>query len=664
MKKVFGLFLFFLCYLVAGKLYAQQPTLYDTLREIVVTAQFAPQAERNAVYHVKRISSKTIEMKAATNLRELLQQELNIDLNQKSVFGTSVEMQGVSKENIKILIDGVPVIGRLNGTIDLSQINLANVERVEIIEGPVSVFYGTDAMGGVINLITKKAQNQRWNGMLSAYTESINATDIKGDIGYKFSNNVLRTGAGVYHFKGLSTTDAPRNKNWEERFQKFANLMYLKSVHRSIFRFNSSLSHEKLISKGEPNRRGAVVDKDYFTQRWDNVLSFQGILSGDHFIDANLSYLDYRRYHDTYDVDPSSEARVLSNNDTKEDNIVTYHYTGGKVQLGKNRISEKWNYAAGADLSEETATGGRILNKKQTIKTLAAFASINYKVFKDVEIQPAVRYTWNDAYGSLWSPAFNAKFFFNKHHSVRVAYARGFRAPSIKELYLDFHISAGPVSYAISGNPELDVEKSHSFNLYYSYEQLFGNGVHLRIEPSVFYNTIDNLIALSPLVDFKRHYINIDVFRSLGGKMEVVVRPTDALQIKGGFSMTGRYNKFKEQYKTNTMLYSPELYSDVQYELQSVGLSFNMFYKYTGARQGFYIEKGTDELIKTTTPSYNNMDFSVSKSFFDQRLSLVAGVKNIFDVTDLETLNQIGEAHARDMQLWGRSYFLKSILNF
>jgi len=209
----------------------------EQLDEVIVTAQYMPQSEKNAVYKVKILNQKIINKKAANNLRELLQQELNLDLEQNSVFGTSLEIQGVSKENIKILIDGVPVIGRLNGVIDLNQINLSSIERVEVIEGPVSVFYGTDAMGGIINLITKKEQNENIKGSMSSYLESIDAVNLNGELGYKFGNNTLRINGGYYHFNGLSTNEAPRNLNWEEREQKRATLWWI-NVQQKNRQFN------------------------------------------------------------------------------------------------------------------------------------------------------------------------------------------------------------------------------------------------------------------------------------------------------------------------------------------------------------------------------------------------------------------------------------------
>ena len=82
------------------------------------------------------------------------------------------------RENVKIMVDGIPIIGRLDGNIDLGQINLDNIERVEIIEGPMSVSYGSDALGGVINLITKKSQVKTYNLLLSQQFETKGETKL------------------------------------------------------------------------------------------------------------------------------------------------------------------------------------------------------------------------------------------------------------------------------------------------------------------------------------------------------------------------------------------------------------------------------------------------------------------------------------------------------
>ncbi|MBV1923766.1 MAG: TonB-dependent receptor [Flavobacteriaceae bacterium] len=647
-----------------GQEKVQDSTKVEKLDEVIITAQYSPQTEKNAVYKVNIISSETIKQKAASNLREILQQELNINLEQNSVFGSSIEIQGVSKENVKILIDGTPIIGRLNGVIDLNQINLNTIEKIEIIEGPVSVFYGTDAMGGVINLITKKEQNETLSGNVSALYESIDATKVDATVGYKFDKNTIRINGGYYHFNGHSTNDSPRNLNWEERQQYFGDFMVSREFKDLTLRYNANLSNEKLLSIGEPDRFGRIQDIDYYTRRINNTLSLQGKVSETLFLDATGSYLDYRRYHDTFNVDPETSESTLSLTDPKETNTVKYRYAGIKSQLGKSNASSKLNYAGGFDFNSETSQGERILNLKQSIETVALFGSFNYKITEGFEIQPAARYTWNSSYGNLFSPAVNSKININENNTIRLSYARGFRAPSLKELFLDFHISAGPNTFIISGNEDLEVEESHSANLHYTFRKNWGTESSIKIEPSAFYNDITNLIALSEMVNFKRNYINIDTFKSLGGKLDVTYQPIKPLSIKAGFSYVGRYNKFNEDFESDEFLYAPEISSNINYNIEKAALNFSLYYKYSGERTGYFIDEDTNELNETTRDSFNNLDATISKSFLNNMFSASVGVKNILDVEDVETTNEIGEAHSRDMQLWGRSFFIRTSFNF
>jgi outer membrane receptor for ferrienterochelin and colicins len=135
------------------------------LNEVVVAGQYDINTSDKSVYRVKVIDEATIQSMAAQNLAELLSNQLDIRLSQDNILGSSASIDGISGQNVKILIDGVNVIGRENGNIDLAQINLNNVERVEIIDGPMSVSYGTDAIGGLINIVTKKSSSFPWKQM-------------------------------------------------------------------------------------------------------------------------------------------------------------------------------------------------------------------------------------------------------------------------------------------------------------------------------------------------------------------------------------------------------------------------------------------------------------------------------------------------------------------
>jgi outer membrane receptor for ferrienterochelin and colicins len=150
-------------------LYAQERKDSFALDQVVVTGQFTPTDTRSTVNTVKVIGRQQIENRGAANIGELLQAEANIRINQDAILGGVISINGLQGENVKVLIDGVPVVGRLNSNVDLNQISLSNIQRIEIVEGAQSVIYGSDASAGVINLITKKSQTKP---LMSTYSMS------------------------------------------------------------------------------------------------------------------------------------------------------------------------------------------------------------------------------------------------------------------------------------------------------------------------------------------------------------------------------------------------------------------------------------------------------------------------------------------------------------
>ncbi len=135
----------------------------ETLSEIVVTGQHSPQSAKNSVYKVRTIEQKRLETQGANTLQDVLANELNIRFSRDNALGTSgVSIQGISGQNVKVLIDGVPMVGRsgVSNEIDINQINVNTIERIEIVEGPMAVNFGADALAGVINIITKKGARQ------------------------------------------------------------------------------------------------------------------------------------------------------------------------------------------------------------------------------------------------------------------------------------------------------------------------------------------------------------------------------------------------------------------------------------------------------------------------------------------------------------------------
>ena len=202
--------------LVCTSAYAQKSVLNNDsikikkiLEEVVVTGQIKEVNIDNALHDINIIGLETIKKGGFTSLNEILKFQSNIQISNDNILGSQINIQGITGENIKILIDGKPMIGRLNGNIDLSQVNLLNVKRIEIVEGPLSVNYGSDALGGTINIITKKSNDispafESYYETIGKYNNSIvlNQEYQNQNITYFLVENILMDGLKmmVTHF--------------------------------------------------------------------------------------------------------------------------------------------------------------------------------------------------------------------------------------------------------------------------------------------------------------------------------------------------------------------------------------------------------------------------------------------------------------------------------
>ena len=136
----------------------QDSIVSGQLDEVVVTGQPEPQSIRKSVFNVKVITRKDIDRQAANNLADLMNFYLNININQDPGQGRStLSMFGLDGQYLKVMVDNVPIVGDsgMGNNIDLTQINLDDVEQIEIIEGSMGVTHSANAVSGIINIITK-----------------------------------------------------------------------------------------------------------------------------------------------------------------------------------------------------------------------------------------------------------------------------------------------------------------------------------------------------------------------------------------------------------------------------------------------------------------------------------------------------------------------------
>ena len=175
-------FHFNILFLISIYTFSQQNNL---LNEIILIGQYSPTPSDSSIYKVKIISQKEIENRNPKNLTDLLQSQIGVNKFYDPFLGNQINFQGISGGNIKILIDGVEMTGTQNEAINIDQIDIQNVEKIEIIEGPLSVMYGNNALGSTINLITKKTQKEKINISLKYNYESIGQHNLNNQVGIK-----------------------------------------------------------------------------------------------------------------------------------------------------------------------------------------------------------------------------------------------------------------------------------------------------------------------------------------------------------------------------------------------------------------------------------------------------------------------------------------------
>ena len=644
---------------------------YKELETFVVTAQYKKTKQENTIHKIKVIDREKINSLGAVNLKDVLSNEINLRISQDNILGSSMSIQGVSGQNIKILIDGIPVIGRLGGNIDLSQINLNNVERIEIIEGPLAVNYGTDALAGTVNIITKKTFDNKINLKLNNYVESVGQYNTDAFLTCKIKNSNIGISLGKYFFDGWNPTDPiyevpkprladiNRIKQWNPKDQLFSKLEYNLVLDSQKIRTYFNIYKEKITNRGTPRSPyfESAFDDYYTTERRDLGMEYQKELKK-----SSLRILGafnhFKRIKNTFFNDLTTLSEQLTGNDSDQDtSIFTQLNSRGNWTKNMNQI----NFQIGYDFNQQSSIGKRIENNINSLTDIAVFTSSELN-FKGLVVRPALRITYNNKYNAPIIPSLNIKHVL-KNTTFRASYGKGFRAPSLKELYFNFV----DINHNIVGNTSLIAEKSDNYIA--NVQWIKSNElVKIKIDGGLFYNDIKNMItlAISETNNQQYTYVNIGVFKTIGAQFNTSLN-FKSLKFKIGYAHVGRYNNLNMDNNIPLFNYSPEFQSNLIYKIEKHQFKLAVFYKYSGKLNGYYIDNNND-ISQSIINDYHNFDFNINKNFKNEKILWTIGAKNIFNVQSV-TSNISGGVHSNSSSSipinWGRSLFtsLKFVIN-
>ncbi|GAB4043864.1 TonB-dependent receptor [Spirosoma litoris] len=642
----------------------------NALDEVVVTGQYEPQSIKKSVYQVRVISSERIRLRGALNVMGVLNNELGFRFSNDLTLGTTdVQLMGMAGRNVKILLDGLPMVDRGDTRESLNQIDINSIERIEIVEGPMSVSYGSDALAGVINIITKKPGAERL-GVTARIQEETAGSDYNfltkqgvhlQNVGVTWQKKGWNVSAGATNntFGGWQGLSEGRVNDWLPKDQLFGHGKVGYHAKNANIYYRLDALKEDLLSQGAVNvNTNLARDQKYITNRY--VHQLQGVWkASDRFqINGQASYTDYQRRTQTTILDLTTGLRTLSlgtgEQDVSKFTSQTYRATAYYT------VSSAFSLQPGIDINLDGASGARILGSP-TINDYAFFVSSTISPTSRINIRPGLRFIKNSVYNAPpVIPSLNAKFSLTNKLDLRVAYARGFRSPALRELYFNFF----DASHSIRGNPDLKAETSNSFN----------GSLALQISSKfkstlgIFYNDFNNLISygVDPTNPSISMTINIDKFKTTGATLENVFTWKD-LQATVGFSYIGRYNSLLSD-TTNygslpTFVWSTEVNTNLTYNLKKIGTKLSLFYKYTGRRPSYTATVTSDNNVSATLTeiaAFHWADATLTKTI-NKCLTFNAGVKNLFNITRLaNTSTDTGSAHSTAGPVpysYGRSYF-------
>jgi len=620
---------------------------YQPLEEVIVTGQIGVQNKSEAMNTFITISSEKIENMSSNNLGELLSNEALFDLNIDPALGTSLSIQGMQGNNVNILIDGVPIIGRKGSQIDLAQIDLSNIDQIEILKGPASVSYGTNSTGGVINLLTKKKQDQV---KINLYNESIGLEKVNVNVNKNNNTNHLNFNFGNYKFDGVSKDDSYRSKEWNPKKQNFGEIVWSTYLKKNEIKFKSSFFNEKLIDLGNENFppfNGTATDSHYSTYRNTNYLKINR--SDDSYVPNGLiAYSITKFIKRQYNIDLTSNESIQTNNlEYNGEDIFKSLYSRweyNKLDWKKHQIQ------FGLDVNYENINGDKIENERAQIYEYSMFSQLNFTINQKLNTLIGIRLPYHSIYKAPITPSIHIKYDLNKSINFRSSYARGFRAPSIKELFMEFVDS----SHEIYGNNELKSERSHSFQSSLDISALKNENKFISISIEGFINYLNNKITLAQIEESSAYtYFNVtkENYYGINSHINTIIK---------SHSFTFNWNVYNVKNESFTYTKPRQnISASYSFKHEKWNLRANINWKYKSTSEYQRINE-FNELTTYQQEPYQLINLKLHKNIPKINTSISFGIKNILNVKTIKSAIQEGvHSGSESIISWGRTCFIE-----
>jgi len=429
----------------ASALDARLTEASNTLSDIVVTATRTERSVDEVPMPVQVITKEQIDQIGSFRLNEVLQEQTGLQMI--SDHGSGLQMQGLSSDYILILIDGEPVIGRTAGTVDLTRLTVNNIARIEIIRGPASSLYGSEAMAGVVNIITK-GNEPGWNGAIGTQYRSFGTWDAQADAGYRGGRLSARMSANHLSSQGYDLTP-------ETVSQTLAPFQAITLAPKLAYRINDQLNlrisgrfyQEQRQDELDITENDTETRLDSEDQRSDwNLLPILEYRPNDRH------KFQFRHYRTGY----RTESSLTYQTDEGIYDLSTFNqtFTRSEVQYDWYQ-SDQFILTGGAGYLREQVDATRYSDVNQFTSTYA-FAQSQWQPTEEWNVVAGARYDAHSAYANRLSPKLSVGYTPNKWLSVQASFGGGYKAPDFRQLLLAFTNPVG--GYSVLGSQVVQEE--------------------------------------------------------------------------------------------------------------------------------------------------------------------------------------------------------------
>lgn len=437
----------------------------ELLETVVVTATRTPKLLKDVPIITRVISAEEIERADVVHIGELLETELpGLEFSYSMNQQVSLNMQGFGGNSVLFLVDGERLAGETLDNIDYNRLNLDNVARVEIVKGAASSLYGSNAVGGVVNIITKEP-SEPW---------SVNVNTRYSTLGEKVGS--LSAGFKAGKLSGLTNAQYVQNDSIPLKNDGDYSKIY------GSWNYNIK---QQLIYKPTDNLKFTGKAGYYFRQRdasedvKDNYRDFSGSLKAEYdFGESDNITLSY-----TFDQYDKSDFLVANRRDVREYSNVQHNVRA----LWSHSFGENDNIVFGGDFMRDYLLSYQFEDGDKMQYTGDLFGQLDWNPTERLNFVSGLRFDYFSDRGLFHaSPKLGAMYKIG-NCSVRASYAGGFRAPTLKEMYMSFNMAN---IFMIYGNPDLEPEESHNFSLSAEYMTRRYN-----LTVTGYYNLVDNRIT-------------------------------------------------------------------------------------------------------------------------------------------------------------------------